>query len=552
LVLIVNFNATRLLISKTKKMKNKILYIAAALLTMVSCQEDFTVRSSLDGASLDNYYNTADEVRAGTSTLYSGLPWQGYKSRAMDNIGDLMSGNYFTYASDYAPYINFTLSQTAPYVQYAWQAFYKVAGWSGSMLKAFEMKKSLGGDASFLDPAIAECHFMRGTAYFFIARTWGAAPIIEDPGATAIGGNYNIPRYIERDVFKFAENELILAEQGLPETDVPGRVTTYSAKAMLAKLYLFMADYFNLSEYYTLAASKAHEVITDGPYDLVGASEYQTMFNSSSMNNNKESVFAIQHQLTQNPWGSGNQLQCDRGPSNLSTSESNMWGSYMPSLDFIAAFEPGDNRRKATIMEQGWSMPNWKPKTADADYNAFMANGYVYDTIQPEGKGGIKTGTRTSVAKYIVGPGAAFGGEQVIGMNTGQNFMVLRFADVLLIYAEAVIGTGGSTSNSDAVEAYNRVRRRALLPEKSVITKEDVLKERRIELAFEGDYWYDIKRQGFTKARQIISAQNRGSVDAANYVTTFSEDKMNLPLPLSEITQDPELSKDPVPYYTTK
>jgi hypothetical protein len=125
-------------------MKNKILYIAAALLTMVSCQEDFTVRSSLDGASLDNYYNTADEVRAGTSTLYSGLPWQGYKSRAMDNIGDLMSGNYFTYASDYAPYINFTLSQTAPYVQYAWQAFYKVAGWSGSMLKAFEMKKSSG------------------------------------------------------------------------------------------------------------------------------------------------------------------------------------------------------------------------------------------------------------------------------------------------------------------------------------------------------------------------------------------------------------------------
>lgn len=531
-------------------MKKIVTYVVAiALLAVASCSEDFTTRESLDGASLDNYYNSADEVRAGTSTLYSGLPWHGFLSRGMDNIGDLMSGNMYAGASDYAPYRDFTLTSTAVYVQYSWTAFYKVAGWAGSMLKALEMKKTLGGDASFLDPAIAECHFMRGTVYFYIARTWGAAPIIEDPGKTAIDGNYNIPRYIESDVFKFAENELLLAEEGLPETDVPGRVTKYTAKAMLAKLYLYLADVNDDATLYSQAAAKALEVMNSAYYDLVPANQYQTMFNSSSMNNNIESIFAVQHQLAQNPWGTGNQLQCDRGPGNLSTSESNMWGSYIPSLDYIASFEPGDNRRKATIMEQGWSMPNWKPKTNDADYNAFMANGYVYDTIAPDQKGGIKTETRASIAKYIVGPGAAFGGESVIGMNTGQNFMVLRYADVLLIYAEAMLGTNASTSEGTAVEAYNKIRRRALLPEKATITKDDIMQERHIEFAFEGDYWFDIKRQGFAKAKQIIESQNRGTVYTANYVT-FTESCMYLPIPLTEITQDPELTKDPVPYYT--
>lgn len=530
-------------------MKNKILHIVAvALLTLVSCQEEFTVRTSLDGASLDNYYNTADEVRAGTSTLYSGLPWHGFLSRAMDDVGDVMGGNAFSYDAAQAVFINFTHSATSALVQDSWKSLYKVGGWAGAMLHALEMKKTLGGDASFLDPAIAECHFMRGTVYFYVARTWGAAPIIEDPGKVAIEGNYNIPRYIESDVFKFAENELLKAEAGLPETDVPGRVTKYSAKAMLAKLYLFLASVNNDAELYAKAAEKALEVMTDGPYDLVPYEQYQTMFNSSSMNNNIESVFAIQHQLTQNPWGSGNQLQCDRGPNNLNTSESSMWELYIPTLNFLADFEPGDRRRKAIVMEHGWSMPNWKPRTASDAYNAFMANGYVYDTIQPTDQGGQKNGTRSNIAKYVVGPGAAFGGEQVIGMNTGQNFMVLRYADVLLIYAEAIIGTGTSTTNAAAVEAFNQIRRRAGLTEKNPVTKDDIFKERRIEFAFEGDYWYDLKRQGYAKAKQIIEAQDRGTFGSPNYVT-FSPQHMYLPIPLSEITQDPELTKDPVPYY---
>jgi hypothetical protein len=148
----------------------------------------------------------------------------------------------------------------------------------------------------------------------------------------------------------------------------------------------------------------------------------------------------------------------------------------------------------------------------------------------------------------VVGPGKAFGGEQVIGMNTGINTMMLRFADILLIYAEAVIGTGASTTDASALQAFNRVRTRAGLSSKTTITKDDILKERRVEFAFEGDYWFDLQRQGFAKAKQLIEAQNRGSADAPAYVT-FTDKYMYLPIPAAEILQDPELAKEPVSFY---
>ncbi len=200
----------------------------------------------------------------------------------------------------------------------------------------------------------------------------------------------------------------------------------------------------------------------------------------------------------------------DRGPSNMQTEEANMWQLYLPSLDILNAYEPNDLRRKGSVMEQGWTKLDWKPKNANAAYNAFMAAGYKYDTLQKDGDGGIKNITRSNIAKYVVGPGKSYGGETVLGSNTGINTMLLRYADILLIYAEAVIGTNASTSNTEALAAFNKVRTRAGLSNKSTITKDDILKERRVEFAFEGDYWFDLQRQGFDKAKQIIEKAEQG------------------------------------------
>lgn len=522
-------------------MKNLKIYSILLLTVMIlaSCKKSFIDRPSLDGTTLSNYYNTAEEVRGLTSTLY-GLPWAGFENRAMDAIGDVMAGNEYTGGNDDPPFVNFSFAATSVRIADTWKVFYKIGGWTSEYIKALEQKKSMGGNASFLDPAIAECHFFRGVVYFYIARIWGDAPIVTDPGATALGGNFNIPRYFKADVLRFAMEELQLAENGLPESDpVPGRLTKYSAKGMLAKLHLYKKDYAN-------AKAKAGEVISSNKYNLFA--NYGAMFNSSANNNNIESLFAIQHQLTGNPWGSGNQKNPDRGPANLQTSEANMWELYIPSMDILTAYESGDLRRKGSVMEHGWSYPSWKPTNSNAAYNAFMAGGYKYDTLQAVGDGGQKNSTRSNIAKYVVGPGAAFGGEPVLGMNTGINTMILRYADVLLIYAEAVLGASASTSDAQALAAFNKVRVRAGLPQKASLTADDIFKERRVEFAFEGDFWFDIQRQGFTKAKQIIEAQNRGTQDFPAYVT-FTQNYMHLPIPAGEILQDPALAQPPVSYY---
>lgn len=520
-------------------MKNKSVYVILILgIIMASCKKTFIERPSLDGTTLSNYYNTAEEVRGLTSTLY-GLPWSGFENRAMDAIGDVMAGNEYTGGNDDPPFINFSFAATSVRIADTWKVFYKIGGWTSEYIKALEQKKGMGGNPTFIDPAIAECHFFRGVVYFYIARIWGDAPIVINPGDAALSGNFNIPRYFKKDVLRFALEELQLAEAGLPESDSPGRVTKYAAKGMMAKLYLYNKDYPN-------AKAKAQEVIQSNKYSLFA--DYGAMFNSSTNNNNVESLFSIQHQLTGNPWGSGNQKNPDRGPANLQTSEASMWELYTPSMDIRNAYEFGDLRRKGSMMEHGWSYPAWKPTNTNAAYNAFMANGYKYDTIQPVGNGGQKNSTRANIAKYVVGPGAAFGGEAVLGMNTGINTMILRYADVLLIYAEATLGTNASTSDATALAAFNAVRKRANLAEKTTITIDDILHERRVEFAFEGDYWFDLQRQGYAKAKQIIEAQNRGTADSPLYVT-FAESKMYLPIPAGEILQDPALAQDPVAYY---
>lgn len=525
-------------------MKSKKIFALLILLAgTAACDESFIDRPSQTGPSTDNYYNTADQVRSATSTLY-GLPWSDFENRAMDVIGDVMAGNMYTANNDDAPFVNFTLSEASVRLQSAWSSFYKIGGWTSTLIQVLEQKKKQGGNAEFIDPAIAECHFLRGTVYFYIGRIWGDAPIVTDPASVALSGNFNIPRYFQEDVLRFALEELKLAEAGLPENDEPGRLTTYSAKGMMAKLYLYIKDYDN-------AKTKALEVIESNKYSLVGMdnpNNYAAMFSSSSYNNNIESLFSIQHQLTQDPWGSGNQKNPDRGPSNLQTDEASMWELYIPSMDMRNAYEPGDIRRAASMMEHGWGKSAWKPqRSGNNAYNSFMASGYKYDTLEASPIG-TKNPTRSNVAKYVVGPGSKYGGETVIGMNTGINLMILRYADILLIYAEAVLGDQASTTDAKALEYFNLVRQRARVSEKTVITLDDIINERRVEFAFEGDFWFDLQRMGYTKAKEIIESQNRGTAEFPLYVT-FEEDMLRLPIPLAETLQDPELLKDPVSYY---
>lgn len=535
-------------------MKHKLLYaLVIVTVTIASCSKSFTERPALDAPSLDNFYTTAAQVKGATGTLY-GLPWFNFNDKAIACIGEVLSGNSWTGDPQYSAYLNFSVSSTDPRLGEAWSAFYQIMGSANVLINTFENKKATGGDPAILDPGIAEARFIRGVVVFFLARIWGDAPLITDPAKIAASGDFSIPRYLQSDLLRFAIEDLQFAEEKLPETNDKGRVTKYSAKGMLAKLYLYKGDWDN-------AKLKAGEVISSNRYSLFG--DYQGMFSASVNNNNVESLFALQWVNTPQ-WGTQNSLQAYTAPSNLLVT-SDGWSSTIPTLDLKNAYEPGDKRRQWSLMEQGSFYPQWKPQrpvnnASDQDYNDFMKNGYIYDTGSTARTSGnpllnVRNATRSNFSKYVVGPGSST--EPVEKQKTQINTYLLRYADVLLIYAEAVLGAQASTSDAQALNAFNLVHQRAGLPAVSSITKDLILHERRVEFAFEGDYWFDIQRQGLAKAKAIVAAQERGTIDytrpggvnSLKVTMTMPYKDLFLPIPLSETVQNPKLNEPAVPYY---
>jgi len=218
-------------------------------------------------------------------------------------------------------------------------------------------------------------------------------------------------------------------------------------------------------------------------------------------------------------------------------------------LNPATGYEEGDKRRSWSVMEQGFHRNDWK--------NDNFPNGFTYDTttsVTTDFK--VKTGTRSNILKYVVGPNRS--SEPVIAPGfTNMCTYILRYADVLLIYAEATLGTGNSTSDPGALRYFNQIRRRAGFPvsaDKITVTKDDILHERKVEFAFEGDYWFDIQRQGFAKANQMLAQQERGTYDGNRNVSSLkirlnSESQLFLPAPQSETVINPLLLEPAVAYY---
>lgn len=528
------------------KNKNKFLSIALVALLGGACKKDFLDVTSQSSVTADVYYNNATEVNGATGALYNTV-WGSWFDKAFIDVGDVMAGTTWTRDGNYKTFYNFNIQSTDGLVLATWQSCYKAAGNAAVLINLFKQKEASVKDSAYLVEGIAEARFIRGFAYFYIGRTFGDAPIVDNPVALTEPGKYLMPRYLQKDVLRFALEDLAYAEANLPETPIQkGRVSKYSAKGMMAKVYLYMKDYEN-------AKAKAKEVIdySNANPGKVGLYEdYGQMFTSASANNNKESLFALQW-LASLTWNGGNPWQEYVGPQPLlkpKPTNADGYSSVIPSLDMLnpaTGYAPGDKRRGWSVMEQGFHKDEWK--------NESFPNGFTYDTTgQKTDDYHIFTPTRSNILKYVIGPQGA--GEPVNVIHTSMNTYILRYADVLLIYAEAALNSGGI--DGTALDAFNAVHTRAGLPAVSTFTQDDILHERKVEFAFEGDYWFDIQRQGYEKAKQIIESQERGAYSYSNdgsieslKVTLSSPSQLFLPIPQSETVQNPELLNPPVAYY---
>ncbi|MDD3194446.1 MAG: RagB/SusD family nutrient uptake outer membrane protein [Paludibacter sp.] len=527
--------------------------LLAGSIGLTSC-ESFLEVSPNDRITLDNFFQSENDLKVATAGLYNKV-WFDFNDKFYYGLGDGRSNNLYAPYSDYIyPFTDLTeTSLTGPLVS-AWQSLYNVVGQANNTINNIKARSSNVTEDQ-KNAAIAEARFMRGTAYWYLASLWGNVILIEDN--LPLVNNPIVNTNPRQDVFEFAMRDLEFAAKNLPESaSQAGRVTKWSAYGMLSRVYLSasgLSDNPNSgarnTTYLDLAAKAALKVIEESGLELLP--NYEDLF-KVQFNNNPESLFALLW-VPNGDYGVINTQQAYFANGSEITGDDAAWGYFtLASFEMMSEYEREDSiRRKATFMANGDHYPEINKS----------AGGFTFD----------KATDRCNVKKGVVGSTKDTDGKSS-RMNSALNTYMLRLAEVYLIYAEAILGNNASTTDATALLYFNKVRERAKVPAKNSITYEDIRKERRIELAMEGQYWYDLVRRAYYKQQEVlnyIELQDR----AHNGMYTFDKvaftlekaedtstrpvnqataDRLLLPYPESEMVQNPKLKQSPVAYEFTE
>lgn len=518
------------------------LSVLAVVLTLFySCAEEFTNRPPEDGISLDAYYSTNAQVESATNGMYA-RTWFQFHNKFFFAIAEVGSGNMYSGSSDVSAMRNFSINGSDPELNQGWRSLWANVAQSNAIINFLADRVGPGVSNEVLQNTIGEAYFMRATAYFYLVRLWGPVPIIENNLDYVSTPNINTNRI--EDIYTLIESDYNMAIEKLYEKmrgsnySANGRVSKGSAKSMLAKVHLYQGEY---SE----ARQLAEEVINSGEFKLLGGTQlpgksFGDLFTYPN-NNNEESIFALQW-VTDGNYGSASNCNTQFGISTaaLTTSNASYGGVFAPSQDVIDLYEDGDIRKHETIMFPGASYPNMKVKINGlTDQIGFTVP--AADQIGGQGAG-------VAIKKYCQGivNGNATGPIDAWNMMENNTY-IMRYADLLLIHAEAVLAGGGSTSDAGALASFNAVRARANQPALTTLTFNDIFLERRRELCFEGDFWFDLGRIPRAQATAIMAAQNRGNMFLEEHFTPDESD-FYLDYPDNDVAKNPLLLADPVPY----
>lgn len=531
---------------------------------------------------------TEENLEALISPLYNSV-WFNFNNNFIIGIGDGMSYNVDHNADYVGDYSHLTVTALTPSLGDAWNSFYKVVQNANKVIITIN---SMAADEALKTEGIAEARFMRGLAYWYLTSLWRNVIISDNP--TPLVTNPLVNAHRAQDVWEFAIRDLEFAAKYLPETSSGnGRLNRYSAFGMLSRIYLDYAGFKAAGDsgnanvgtrdavYLDLAKKAAQKVVDSGTFDLMP--NFPDLFMIDN-NNNVESMFALQ-------WMPGLDGRQENQPTNSTCSfvachalisGGEAWGTEVEATwNMLQEFTDGTDkdliRRKATFMGAGDFYPELNKSGGGFRY------GWGNDPEKPEYNGGGATPHgRVNVKKGITGN---LEDNPAIGpRNSGLNTYMLRYAEVLLNYADATLGNNDNTSDAVALEYFNKVRTRAGMPEKSSITWEDLRRERRVEFCFEGRYWYDLLARSYYRQSEVIdlvNGQNRGTkyallfeaesaedgtpldfdarrnpaeptLDQERNVGTAGPNTFVLPYPEGELIQNPNLGEAPVAWEFTE
>lgn len=433
-----------------------------------------------------NFYKTEADAVAAVNAVYSHLSTGAYYGGNSWRMGDLASDLLDEGAVSRTETLEmntYTIASTNAIVADFWQRLYVAINQANA---AIERVPATTMDASRKARLVAEVRFLRGLFYFDLVKAFGDIPL--QVQETQSLNNLNVMRRPAAEVYAQIIQDLQEAEKILPVTyaaaDV-GRATKGAAQSLLAKVYLYKNDY-------AAAAQKAQEVVQSGTYSLVA--NFADIW-PAEKENSSEHIFSVQYKA--GVVGSGfNETFGVRGGKAPITGGS----SAFVKRSFFNSFEAGDVRKDVSIKDS-YTFPDGSKATFQP---------HVWKYFNPNG---------------------------LTPSNTDTNWPVIRYAEVLLILAEARNEINGP--DADAYAAINQVRRRAKLKDLATgLTKDSfrdaVLQERGWELCFEGHRRYDLVRMGKLQAR----------MQQVNISTTIP--KHNLyPIPQRELDTNRELKQNP-------
>lgn len=368
---------------------------------------------------------------------------------------------------------------------------------------------------------LGEARFLRAWAYFYVVRLWGDVPLITEP-QTVNSENFFPSRATKEEVYKLIVDDLTAAESaGLTWMDAGGRISLAAVKSQLAIVYLTMAGQpLNKgASHYKLAADKANEVITyanNNPGSINLFATYNEV-HRESLKNRIEHIFMLQY----NSVVAGNPM--DNMYPNfkpVTFNGASGTGSTVPTLQFYNSYETGDLRAKD---REGYFYTSYFTNGNGAPFQLGAPYIFKHFNVVANGTSGV-AGTRTN----------------------NLNLPMIRYAEVLLVFAEAQNELGGPTL--EAYNAFKRIRDRAQLITPGMgaynqsTFREAVWTERWHELCYEQITWFDMVR-----LRKVYNETTKGFDNFVGHKNlssnqTLQDKHLLFPIPRPEMQNNPNLT----------
>jgi hypothetical protein len=501
-----------------KKIFSKIgVVLIVTVLLFTSCKKSLlSFDPPIPLSSVDNYYSNETEAVIAVNAAYT--PLSAIYNGAAWHLGDIMSddadlgGGGGGDGLETAELDNFNVNSFNPIINLMWAQCY--FGILRTNLIVEKVPNITNITPAIKNRSIGEGRFLRALYYYHLVRLFGDVPLYTN--AITVAEASKIARSPRAQVYAQIIADLKSAETLLPNTygvNDKGRATAGAAKGLLAAVYLTLGDKPN-------AAAKAKEVIDNRAlygYDLWA--DYGDNFKLEN-ENGKESLFEVQYRSGGgqfSDYGAGQKLNTFFGPRLQNVVQSAGYGWNVPTINFMDNYEK-TGVSYGTITDKRKNRSVWIPGDVSGTYT------------QPTQLGGSPNGL--NIKKYFI-PAANTAGDNG-GWTCALNVPIMRYSEILLIYAEAA---GAAVGKPFADQVRVRAGLTALPAGLSDVQWLAVMyKERRLEFAFEMHRWYDLLRH--PDPNYFIT------VMAATGKTNVAAKHRFMPIPQGERDRNPNLSQN--------